>query len=61
MELKQLQEAQIQAMQAELLIVPYGIETNAQICEHITYQLLIVPYGIETHYYMLKVVMVAVF
>ena len=37
-------------LEETVLIVPYGIETNAKLCKtHAASIVLIVPYGIETH------------
>ena len=48
MELKQGTELKV-ALQRELLIVPYGIETSVPYQAGVqNYFLLIVPYGIET-------------
>ena len=47
MELKQCVDT-LFAVKADLLIVPYGIETFQPEFANIGFQLLIVPYGIET-------------
>ncbi len=47
MELKHV-GARSSKYQHTVLIVPYGIETNAKLCKTHAASVLIVPYGIET-------------